>query len=382
LRIALFHHLPLAGGAIRVLVEYVAHSPQHDFTLYTRRTEETGLVDIPSCVRIVRRPAPNPRGLPGRLRFIWTLPRSGRALAAEIDAGGHDAVFCHSSELVQSPEVLPYLRTPTLYYAPEPLRAAYESTPSGHAGMRERLTAAGLNPYERRRKSLDRRHMRAAQRVVTHSRFTAERLRAIYGATADVVPLGVDSTVFSPSEVPRERFVLSVGALNPLKGHQFVVESVAAMPEPRPPVVVVADRGAYGPDLRRLAERLEVALEIRSGLPLEEVVDLYRRAGALACAQFREPFGLITLEGMATRTPVVAVAEGGLAETVTDGVTGLLTPRDSALFGQAINRVLADGKLARRLGDSGRREAVTRWTWDRTARGFDALLERCIAGAG
>lgn len=381
MNIALFHHLPLAGGAIRVLAEYAAHSPQHELTLYTRRREESGLVEIPATVPVVRRPLPEPRGQLARLRFIWSLPARGRDLAAEIDAGGHDAVFCHSSDLVQSPEILPYLRTPALFYAPEPLRSAYEPAPraSGRSGLKDRLAAAGLNPYERRRKTLDRRHIRAAQRVVTHSRFTARRLREIYGVSADVVMLGVDSEVFSPADVPRERFVLSVGALDPRKGHDFVIEAIARMAEPRPHLVVLADRGGHGPELLRLARRRGVRLELRSGLPLKDVVDLYRRAGALACGQVDEPFGLITLEGMATATPVVAVAQGGLAETVTDGVTGLQTPRDPDAFAVALTCALEDSELARRLGEAGRREALESWTWERTARGFDALIERCIA---
>lgn len=377
MRIALFHHLPLAGGAIRVLAEYAAHSPQHELTLYTRRTETSGLVAIPDAVTVVRRPLPPPHGELGRLRRIWTLPRHGRELAGQIDAGGHDAVFCHSSDLVQSPEILPYLRTPTLYYAPEPLRAEYEQDRDGTgAGLKERLARMGLNPYERRRRDLDRRHIRAAQSVVTHSRFTAARLSEIYGVEADVVLLGVNSDVFTPADVDRRGFVLSVGALDRLKGHDFVIQAIAELPEPRPPLVVVADRGDHGPALRELAGRLGVALEVRSGLSQEEVVDLYRTAGVLACGQLREPFGLVTLEAMATRTPVVAVAEGGLAETVTDGVTGLMTPRDPRAFAGALRRVLADPDLAKRLGESGRREAVDRWTWERTARGFDTLLER------
>jgi glycosyltransferase involved in cell wall biosynthesis len=93
----------------------------------------------------------------------------------------------------------------------------------------------------------------------------------------------------------------------------------------------------------------------------------------------REPFGLITLEGMAAGTAVVAVAEGGFTETVDDGRTGLLTARDPHAFGAAVARVLEDRELAGRLAEAGRREARERWTWERTAEGYDRLLTQ-VAG--
>ena len=46
MNVALFHHYPLAGGAPRVLREYVANSPQHEFTLYTRQPESPGLMSL------------------------------------------------------------------------------------------------------------------------------------------------------------------------------------------------------------------------------------------------------------------------------------------------------------------------------------------------
>lgn len=380
--IALFHHFPLAGGAPRVLAEYATRSRASALTLYTRQPQRPGLLSLDPRVR-VRRFAPFDDGSAlARLRTLWTLPRRGRELAAEIDAGGHDAVFCHASFLVQSPEVLPYLRTPSLYYAPEPLRAAYDPSPEfGRVrSPRARLVDAGLDPYERRRRALDRRHIRAAPNVVTHSRYTQGRLAEVYGVRSAVVPLGVDSGRFTPGEAAREGYVLSVGALHPLKGHQFVIDALATLPAPRPRLVTIGDRGDLGPQLDELARERGVELEVRRGLSEAELVETYRRAAVMACGQVGEPFGLITLEAMATATPVVAVREGGLAETVYDGDTGLLVERDPEAFGAALARVLADPDLARRLGERGRVTAERDWTWERTVRGFDDLLERVAAG--
>jgi glycosyltransferase involved in cell wall biosynthesis len=282
---------------------------------------------------------------------------------------------------VQAPEVLPWLRTPTLYYAPETMRAHAEPEPEfGRAHtLKARLTRAGLNPYERKRVRLNERDIQGADRVVTHSRFTASELRRVHGIAADVVPLGVDASDFTPAPVARERTVLAVGALHPLKGHQFVIDAIAAMPAPRPVLIVVGDRGHLEPDLRRHAVERGVQLDLRQGIPFPELVDLYRRAGAVACGQIREPFGLITLEAMATRAPVVAVDEGGFRETVRDGETGLLVPREPGAFARALASVLDDPSLAERLGGAGRDEVERVWTWERTAAGYDALLGELAA---
>jgi glycosyltransferase involved in cell wall biosynthesis len=145
---------------------------------------------------------------------------------------------------------------------------------------------------------------------------------------------------------------------------------------------VVGDRGHLESALRAHAVARGVDLDLRQGIPFAELVDLYRRAGVVACGQIREPFGLITLEAMATRAPVVAVDEGGFRETVRDGVSGVLAPREPAAFGRALASVLDDPGLAARLGGAGREEVERVWTWERTAAGYDALLAELAARRG
>ena len=387
MNLAVVHHLPEGGGAYRVLAEYVAARPDHAFTVYTDKPESApgeSLVALPHRVPVVRTPAPVPRTELGRWREMWGLPTRGRAMAELIDAAGHDAAFVHASELTAAHEVLPHLRTPSLCYAPEPVRTAYEVVPpfGRDPSLRARLARAGLNPYERKRQALERAHIRAADSVVTHSLFTAGELRRIHGVEAAVVAPGVDARALTPPDGAREGYVLSVGALNPFKGHDFVVEALASLPpERRPPLVVVADRGGIGDLLEDLARRRGVELELLQRLPFPALVERYRRAGVVACGQVREPFGLVPLEAMATATPVVAVAEGGFRETVVDGETGLLVAREPGAFGRALARVLDSPALAERLGRQGRTVAERDWNWERTAAGYDKLLAALVARA-
>jgi glycosyltransferase involved in cell wall biosynthesis len=381
MNLAIFHHLPAVGGASRVLSEYVARATAHEVTVYSRKPLGEGLYEFRRPVKIEARPLHSPRGRAGRFRRAWQLPRLGRELAAEIDSGGHDAVFCHMSDFVQAPEVLPYLRTPSLYYAPEPRRGDYESIP------RVLDDRPALSPWRRRLnprnawlRRLDRRHVRAASLVVTHSRYTAGQIESIYGIPPEIVYLGVDTELFSPGEDKRDDFVLSVGSLSPLKGHQFVLRALAGIPRPRPRLVIAGAGGGYEAELRTLAGSLDVECEIRPAVSDLDLSGLYRQAAAVACGQIREPFGLVPLEAMASGAPVVAVREGGLPESVADGETGLLTPRDPQAFGAAITRVLADRSLAARLGAEGRRAVTEKWRWEHTVEGYDALLGR-LAGA-
>jgi glycosyltransferase involved in cell wall biosynthesis len=380
-KVAAVHNLP-TGGALRVLAEWLARTESQEIAIYTRAAGVHEFVELPERVRVLERPLRPGVGAVDEIARLASSPHDGARLAGEIDAAGYDAVFCFASALTQAPDVLPALRTPSLFYAPEPLRSAYEPSKLVHMapGWRGAITRMGINPIELRRRSLDRRYIRSAPHIVTHSSFTQQTLREVYGVDSEVVRLGVDARAFSPSAEPREGYVLSVGALHPLKGHDQVIEALATLAPPRPRLVVIGDRGESETSLRELAAARGVALEVLSRLPFAEVVKRYQRASVVACAQIREPFGLVPLEAMACATPVVAVADGGFLETIRDGETGLLVARNPAALGAAIARVLSDTELAARLATTGRVEVESRWTWTLTVAGYDRLLQ-ALAGS-
>ena len=86
-----------------------------------------------------------------------------------------------------------------------------------------------------------------------------------------------------------------------------------------------------------------------------------------------ELLGLSVLEAMASATPVVASRIGGIPEVVVDGETGFLVePGDVEALQDRLATLLADRRLARRLGDSARSAVIERFTWK-------ACAERCLA---
>lgn len=385
MNVAVYHHLP-TGGALRVVAEWLRHTGAETVTVYTPDPAVHTFADFPADARVVTVPAPGPYVGVGALAGLLRAEGAGKQAAATIDAAGHDVVLVLPSRLTQAPTVLSHLRTPALFYAPEAMRSAYEDPRLVFFGddWRNRVTRAGVNPIELLRRAIDRRSARAARHVVTHSEFTREDLRRAYGIEATVVRLGVDIDAFTPAAAEEldgaSPFVLSVGAFHPLKGHDLVVDAIGRVPhERRPRLTIVGDRGQIAAELDARAARLGVELDLRHSIPFPEIVTLMRTATVVACAQIREPFGLVPLEAMASGRPVVAVADGGLRESVRDGETGLLVARDPQAMATAIDRLLADPPLRARFGAAGRADVEANWRWERCAHDLDEHLRARVA---
>jgi len=228
---------------------------------------------------------------------------------------------------------------------------------------------------------IDEANLRSASVVLVNSRFTARAVAHAYGVQTVVSYHGVDTTHFRPTGVTKRDMVLSVGSLTPLKGFDFLVRAMAGVSaDVRPALVIVSnfqnleERGY----VEQLAARLGVHLELRSAVDEQELVRLYNQARLVAYAPVAEPFGLVPLEAMACGTPVVGVNEGGIGESVVDGLNGLLVDRDAGRFAEAIRRLLQDSTTAAKLGAQGRANVLQHWTWERAVSSLEDALHNTM----
>ena len=200
----------------------------------------------------------------------------------------------------------------------------------------------------RRLPALARPILRRARLVIAASAALAEQATELGAREVRVIPTGVDVPrhVADPANPPE---VLYAGRLSLEKGIRELVEASAGMN-----LVVAGD----GP----LRDEVPGALGF---VPHDELLGLYARASVVACPSHREGFGVVCAEAMAHGRPVVAGAVGGLLDLVVDGQTGLLVPpRDAAALRVALERLLADAPLRRRLGAAGRDRARRLLSWD------------------
>jgi glycosyltransferase involved in cell wall biosynthesis len=312
-----------------------------------------------------------------------------RELAAQIDRGGYDLVLASTLRWAYAPALPKYLRTPCLYYCHEPPRRFYEPWCRPEAGplsLYERMRLAWHAPVQRVLDSIvkeeDIRRVRAATKVLTNSHYSQGVMGEIYRRAVHVSYLGVEEGHFRPPEGQQsDPVVLSVGRYEAHKGFDFLIEALSRIPQQgRPNLILVGSGGnpQMTMHLEKMAWKMGVSLELHQGMSDAELADLYRSAGVFAFGARLEPFGLVVLEAMASGLPVVAVAEGGVPEMITDGQSGYLTMRDPDAFAHALMEVLSSPHRRMQMGKVARAEVESHWTWKHAAERFEAHLQDIV----
>jgi starch synthase len=229
---------------------------------------------------------------------------------------------------------------------------------------------------------------------------------------------------------PEKPYVLFVGRITRQKGVTHLVEAIQYLP---PGTQIVLCAGA--PDTPEIAAEMRAKVEavrrftpgsrraavenfttegghstatgdptgtghnlvwIEQMVTKEEAIQLYSHCAVFCCPSVYEPFGIINLEAMACKAPVVASATGGILEVVVEGETGYLVPfqadpvttfpMDPAQFAKdlaaRITQLLADPAKAQRMGEAGRKRVEERFSWTAIAAQTIQLYKGLIAKKG
>lgn len=205
-----------------------------------------------------------------------------------------------------------------------------------------------------------------------------------------IIPRGVDlsSFRFTPRlEVHQGPWRIGlIGRLTPLKGHEVAIRALHQLVRQRLPVrlCVIGDapphKAQFRSRLEQVARSLQVAhaidwLGTRGDIPeLLASLDLL-----IAPSVYPESFGRTVIEAQAVGVPVVASRLGGLAETIEDGVTGLLAePGNPTNFAQAVTRLIADEALRYRLIHQARARVEARFSVEQMVDSYEAAYREAL----
>lgn len=247
-----------------------------------------------------------------RQRYRHYLPLFPAAMRS-LDTSAHRLLLSSSHCVAKGARRGPgavhvcYCHTPMRYAWDQ--RRAYFATPTGPVGwLRERILD--------RLQAWDAATAGRVDLYLANSTFVASRIRNYYGKRSEVLAPPVETGFFRPTGAPRERYVLVVAALAPYKKVDVAIE---ACRRAGAPLVIVGD----GPERARLEQSAGPSVRFVGRVELAELRRLY--SSALCYLQTGiEDFGIATVEALATGTPVLALAAGGVLDIVESGREGLL----------------------------------------------------------
>jgi glycosyltransferase involved in cell wall biosynthesis len=322
----------------------------------------------PRCAALV---APGVTVKASGRRFAWTGNHyldsairyvAGATLPGSIPAAADVAIFFAAASVpALARQSLRRGATRCFYFCFEPPRFAYRD----RAAILARLGPARwvVAPATLVWRWLDRLLVRRAERVLVFGPFIEAEVRELYPAAsvARVTPcVDVPSGLGAGSVRVRERLgigaapvLLTVNFLHPRKRVDLFLAALAEVTRRHPSAVgVVVGEGPERAHLEALARRLGLESRVRFAgfVPDDELGAWYRLASVYLHTAHDESFGLTVLEAGSAGVPVVAVREGGILETLEDGVTGILVEPDAVAIADRVLALLGDASLGARIG--------------------------------
>ncbi len=370
-----FLELRRQGLDVRLFAIMDPHEAQSQAEALALIPEVTYLQDGPLTAQLPRAMRAARRHRRGALRAArWLVTRRSLAAARQyvhalvlldhLDEGGYGHLHAH---FAHSPAAIAFIVNKI-------------------SGRRYSVTGHAKDIYTARKESLAMRCHQAAF-VTTCTAANQRHLIDETGLDPGRVLLcrhGVDLDRFTRLDrSPQPGRILSIGRLVPKKGYDVLLRACALLAQRgREFELRVIGGGELHAQLEALAAELGIADRVRvSGArPQPELLDELREAEVFALAPLVLPDGdrdgvpNVILEAMAAGVPVVSTAVSGVPEVIHHGVTGLLAPPgDPRALAEALEDMLGDAELRRRLSQSARAVAIENFS---LASSVDLLLDR------
>jgi glycosyltransferase involved in cell wall biosynthesis len=235
--------------------------------------------------------------------------------------------------------------------------------------------------------------LRRSFAITANSTHTAGLVRKVSGCEARIIPWGATIQVDPTAKPIRQEvpLLLFSGRLIERKGVDFLLRALPTVLARQKVRLVITGDGHCRPEWERLARSLGVSGEVAfvGFVSNAELSSLFR-----SCTIYVHPAihdskgdtegqGVVLVEALSNRRPVVASAVGGIVDVIIDGQTGLLVPeKNPDAIAKAVLRLLGDPDYALQLGEQGSAHARNYFDWDRIMDQYNAIYSECISLSG
>lgn len=226
--------------------------------------------------------------------------------------------------------------------------------------------------------------IRSADAITANSSHTVRAIQQICDRPVSIVPYGTTAGESPETCEPapgRTMQLMFAGRLVERKGVPYLLMATSILGRDLPVHLNIVGTGPDEPALRALAAELGIERQVtfHGFVTNEELETQYRNCDVFVLPAVidskgdTEGLGVVVIDAMSHRRPVVASGVGGIVDLVIDGRTGLaIPPADADALANALRRVLTEPGLARQLGNAGYDHIQQNYSWP-------AIIERLKA---
>jgi glycosyltransferase involved in cell wall biosynthesis len=233
-----------------------------------------------------------------------------------------------------------------------------------------------------------------AWKVICCSNYMVSHVRWAFGLPEDklvMVPNGVDATAYTKNgdlssfrskfALPEEKIVLFVGRLVYEKGVHVFVNAIPKVLEKVNAKFIIVGNGYMRDQLSNIVKKMGFAHKVMfTGFVDDDTLrKLQKCADVSAVPSLFEPFGIVALEAMAAKSPVVVSDTGGLSEIVEHDVTGVkVYPENPDSLAWGITKVLLNDSYANWIRTNAYKKIQEKYNWNKIAQQTEAVYESIL----
>lgn len=218
--------------------------------------------------------------------------------------------------------------------------------------------------------------VRASDAVTCISSHTEKEVQRLFMRDIDLIPYG--ASISSDSELKSSKiqgppYILFVGRLVERKGVAYLLDAFRILSRKWSGELVIVGQGPEKENLIKAVRQMEIADRVKfpGFVSSAELKEYYRNCSVFVLPAITdsrgdtEGLGVVLIEALGYKKPVVASAVGGITDIIKDGETGLLVPeKEPERLAEVLYRILSDEPLSKSLAEKGYAYCLKLFGWD------------------